>query len=151
MNPHPLLTSFPLVLLWLVLAAELWLLLVRPWPWATSMIRVHLVAAVFATMAAFFSGYQASELANQTFRVPDSVISLHHAWGRALLFLVVVTAAAHEVALRAQFHRSAFRTLYRVLLIASVISVSITNYLGGTLVFEHGAAVRAEFAPERTP
>lgn len=139
---HPPLTAFPVALLTLVVIFE-GIALARPAPGWRHSIEVLLVLAVLAVAAAFFSGYQASDRANQTFTIADEVIAWHHVMGRALLFAIVPCAALRFVAARARFNRTGFYTAYGFALALCLGLVAYTGWLGGELVFEHGAGVRA--------
>ena len=109
-----------------------------------STISVVLVMAVLAVIATFFSGYQASDVADQTFLIDDAVIGYHHVWGRGLLFLVVPCVALQLISERASYNRSIFRGAYLVTLLICLGLAGYTGFLGGKLVFEHGAGVFAE-------
>ena len=109
-----------------------------------SSISVVLVLAAIAVVATFFSGYQASDVADQTFMIDDAVIGYHHVWGRALLFLVVPCAALQLISERASYNRSIFRGAYLVTLLICLGLAGYTGFLGGKLVFEHGAGVFAQ-------
>jgi uncharacterized membrane protein len=138
-NLHPALASFPPVLILIAAALEI---ADRRGRFRTT-IRLHLVLAVIFVTATFFTGYGASETANQTFVVADSVIATHHSVGRLLLFLIFPCAALEVVAHRAVHGRRLFFAAYALTLAACVLLVVYTGYLGGQLVFEHGAGVRA--------
>ena len=141
-NLHPPLAAFPLALLVVVGLLEI-VQLIRPRINFGLVIRVNLILAVVGTVAAFFSGYQASDLANQTFQVADDVIAEHHLWGRLLLFVIVPCATLQILATVAQHGRNWFRCAYYISLIAAIALVLRTGWLGGDLVFQHGAGVRA--------
>jgi len=126
-----------------VLVVVLELVAYRRRPELRAAIEFILVCDVVATTAAFFSGYQGSELADRTFRVPDEPIAWHHACGRLLLFLVVPCAALRFVSTRARFNARAFAIAYGVVLSLCVGLVLYTGYLGGRLVFAFGAGVYA--------
>ncbi|MFM1848173.1 MAG: hypothetical protein RL417_1647 [Pseudomonadota bacterium] len=140
-NLHPPLTAFPLVLLLSIACLEViaWR---RKLDW-NKPIEVLLVFMVVAVVAAFFSGYQASEIADRTFAVPNEPISWHHTIGRFLLFLSIPCAALRFVGARARFNQELFRYGYRLTLAGCIGLAIYTGYLGGELVFRHGAGVYA--------
>jgi uncharacterized membrane protein len=148
-NLHPPLSAFPIVLLVVVVVLELVAYRRRP-EWRTA-IEFLLVLSVVATVAAFFSGYQGSDLADQTFRVSDEVIAWHHTCGRLVLFLVLPCAALRFVCTRARYNARAFAVAYGVVLTVCVGLVLYTGYLGGQLVFAHGAGVYAPLPMEGAP
>jgi len=143
-NLHPPLTAFPLALLVLVVALEIYSRC-RGADWRKP-IEFVLVLMVIAVVAAFFSGYQASDGADRTFLVPDEAISRHHTIGRFLLFLSVPCAALRFVATRARYNARGFDAAYGIVLVICLGLVVYAGYLGGELVFKHGAGVYA--APE---
>ena len=141
-NLHPPLVAFPVALLSVVVFLEVmaaW----RPFSWIRSVISVNLVLAAAAVLVAFFSGYQASELADQTFQVPDDQISWHHAIGRMLLFVIWPCLALGLLYPRARYNRSVLRAGYLFLLLCCFALVLYTGFLGGELVFKFGAGVSA--------
>lgn len=141
-NFHPPLSSVPIVLLVSVGLGEL-LRLFRPEWIPSAAVRFNLVLATGAVILAFLSGYQGSEFANGTFKVSDEVIAVHHFWGRLLLFMVVPCLALEIIAARAQFAAQVFRGLYLLMLVGCIAIAVFTGWLGGQLVFEHGAGVVA--------
>jgi len=136
------LAAFPLVLVCLAFAAEL-LLFFKACPNLASCRSTFLWLAMAAVSAAFFSGYQANDLANQTFIVPDEAIAQHHNLGRILLFCIIPCALLGIFSDKAQHARQAFRAAYLILLSVCLVLVLCTGYLGGKLVFNYGAAVSA--------
>lgn len=142
-NFHPVLTSFPFALLSCVLVAEL-LVLFWPKPFAGIATLWVLVCSILGTLAAFFSGYQASDLANASFVVSDSLIENHHSWGRLLLFAIFPCLALKYAAVNAKYSRNFFKASYLVLLVTCWLLALYTGYLGGNLVFKHGAGVRVQ-------
>ena len=148
-NLHPPLAAFPIALIVVVVLLEVVQFL---WPRLNLhlTIRVNLILAALGTAAAFFSGYQASELANQTFTIADDLIAEHHRWGRLLLFIVVPCAMLQILGSIAQYGKCWFRVAYYLFLLACMVLVLVTGWLGGGLVFEHGAGVRAQVPESST-
>jgi len=139
---HPPLSSVPITLLVLTLLLDVAHVFL-PRGELSHVARVLLVLAALATLAAFFSGYPASDLANQTFVVPDDAISAHHTAGRLLLILVGPCLALRWLSERATHARAMFTGGYAILLTMCVGLALYTGHLGGELVFAHGAGVRA--------
>ena len=105
-----------------------------------NVIFTNLLFAAGFTLLAFLSGYQAKEIASQTFQVSDDLILVHHYWGRALLFCVVPCLAFHFFMQRSG--NLVARYLY-LLSLALITAIAIyAGYLGGELVFSHGAGVK---------
>jgi uncharacterized membrane protein len=145
---HPALTAFPAALLPAALLLEVWSM-VRRSPSASSAARILVTLGVIGVVAAFISGYQASELADQFFEVPDEPISAHHAVGRLLLFVSIPMLAVMWIGEFATHAKGMFQAIYRVLLLVSVGLVCYSGYLGGELIFRYGAGVHARGASPR--
>lgn len=141
-NFHPPLAAFPFALIFVVVLLEV-LQLLRGSLQFEQVIRVNLVIASIFAVLAFFSGYQANDLANQSFVVTDSQISQHHLFGKALLFSLIPCLALRFLAPSAKHGAKVFWGIYYLLLTICFGLVMYTGYLGAELVFGHGAAVRA--------
>ena len=139
---HPPLSAMPLGLIVLAAILEVYYIL-RPSPMVAYAIGINLVAAAIFSLAAFFSGYSAAETANRTFQVTDQAISEHHTFGRLLLFAIIPCAALKIISAIATHNKAIFRGFYLVFLVLSLSLVLYTGYLGGRLVFVHGAGVSA--------
>lgn len=140
---HPVLTAFPVSLLSIVCLSELLQVtgLVKN---LGRVIQVNLfLAAVFIGLA-FFSGYQASELADQSFKISDDVIRVHHGWGRLLLFMIIPCVTFNFLYPIAKYGKGLFRAFYLLLLAGCYGATIYTGFLGGDLVFRHGAGVKLE-------
>ncbi len=146
---HPALSTFPPVLLLIAGALELAALVGVAELRRT--IRLLLWLAVPGVLAAFFSGYQASDSANQTFVIADQAIGAHHNLGRLLAFAIIPCAALEWVATSARHAKAFFEWLYRAVLMTCVGLVISTAYLGGELVFRHGAGVFAIMGTPQAP
>lgn len=142
MDLHPFLTHFPIALLGAVLILEVRSLLTGG-RICNDTSRWLLSLAIVATVASFYSGYGASDMANRTFIVPDDAISRHHTWGRFLLFAAPITGVLQLAAARARYAPVLFRMIYLCLLLISVALSTVTGYYGGELVFRYGAGVTA--------
>ena len=142
LNLHPPLSAFPPALLVLAAGLEIARIFIKK-DWIDPCISTCVALGAFFVACAFFTGYSASEHANGTFQVPDDVIALHHNAGRFLLFAVVPCVALRFAAVFATHGKLGFSVSYRVFLALCVTLVVYTGYLGGKLVFEHGAGVTA--------
>lgn len=143
MNLHPVLSSFPLALLCLTIIFEV---LNRSHYRGSLEItaKIAITLAAISIGAAFYSGYGAAENADQTFRISDDVISSHHSMGRLLLFSVIPCALLRYFTASATYGRRVFDAIYLILLAATFGLVIATGFLGGELVFRHGAGVFAK-------
>lgn len=140
-NLHPALSSFPLPLLTLLIIIEIFQVTTKSTSYEAAN-KLIAWAVLLAVLAAFFSGYQGADFANGAFKVADEVIAQHHLIGKLLLFSAVPTVLAALVRSKAKFGREAFSWIYRILLVISFSLAATAGYLGGNLVFEHGAGVR---------
>lgn len=140
---HPPLTVFPPALISVVLLLEL-VFLFRPYPWIRRVSEVNLALAGVGVVAAFFSGYQAITVAEKTFKIAPELIATHHQFGKLLLFAIIPTVTLGFLHSRATHGKSGFRAAYLFSLALSFALVVYACYLGGDLVFVHGAGVRAK-------
>ncbi len=140
---HPPLVSFPFVLLFLILVSELSLL---KWPSdiLSKVIWLILGVTVVISICAYLSGHEASERVSQTFVVADEAVGEHFLWAKIFLYAAVVTFLLKSVAMVAKFHKSVWQALYLFVLMVSFVLVVYAGFLGGRLVFDHGAGVRAK-------
>lgn len=140
-NFHPVLSSFPFALLSVCVLLEMCSFF-RADQRLQFVIGINLSLAGAGALAAFFSGYQAAELANQSFSVADELISQHHSYGRLLLFAILPCLALKYFSLRASFNKRGFRYAYLGFLAISFGLIIMTGFLGANLVFAHGAGVK---------
>jgi uncharacterized membrane protein len=144
---HPALTTLPSAMILSIFVLECLHLYPRSSRWrqhTQAALPVLHVLACLGVGAAFFSGYSASERANQSFCLQTDPIEWHHLCGRALLFLYPAVVALFFTARSAQYSRRLFQGLYLMGLLVSTMLVAYTAYLGGELVFSHGAGVLVE-------
>ena len=141
-NIHPPLVAFPAALLVVALLLEVLSLVKKSEPLSYAA-RINLLIGSVMSLAAFFSGYQANEFADQTFKISDDVISRHHFYGRLLLFTVIPSCICKYAADFGSYHKNVFRYCSLFALFISVCLVAITGFLGGELVFRYGAGVYA--------
>lgn len=142
-NLHPPLTAFPLALIVCIAFLQL-LYLIKKSAALRNAININFILSVLATIAAFFSGYQAGDMADKTFAIDDALIAAHHSYGRLLLFTFITCAAFRLASEKAAYNRNFFSALYYITLLISLVLVIYTGYLGGNLVFVHGAGVSAQ-------
>ena len=139
---HPALASAPAVIIALLLLLEL-VVFIRKYGDCAYLREVLAGLFFIVVIAAFLSGYHANEFANQTFLVPDEVIAIHHRWGKALLFGSFGLALVATLSKRATHSKQLFTTIYWILLFGACACTWWTSFLGGSLVFAHGAGVYA--------
>ena len=145
-NFHPPLSSFPAVTLVLAVASELIAFFKRHNKLASNSYRVMAQRLIFIgccfTCVTYLSGYFGEDQASQTFEVPTNIIATHQAWAKAILVslipLIIFTI------LRNMSAKLAVNVLYYFFLTLSLGLTIYTSYLGGTLVFKHGAGVEVQ-------
>ena len=145
-NLHPPLSGIPFALLSLALLLEL-LCMWREYSGLKTVARVNLRAAAIISIATFFSGYFEADSASVSFSVPEDALATHFVYGRASMCILLLTVAAEYLAARATHYPMLFRLLYYSVLLASMALLSWTGWLGGELVFTHGAGVTAPIPP----
>jgi uncharacterized membrane protein len=138
---HPPLTSFPFVLLWVVVAFDLSEYLFKKDFYKFSVL--FSVVSLVAAFVAYQSGHQASQHASVSFQVADEIIGEHFLWAKISLFTLVTTVIFKVVGLFAKFNQNVFKLMAAALALATALIITWVGHLGGTLVFEHGAGVRA--------
>ncbi|MBX7145526.1 MAG: hypothetical protein K1X79_13835 [Oligoflexia bacterium] len=139
---HPILVHLPTALIAGVLVLEIWYLLRRNQAEHSQQTWL-LLLAMLGVLSAFFSGYQANDLANAAFIIPDEPISNHHVMGRAVLFALPLTLALQMAAAHAKHGRVGFRVVYLLSLALSTGLVLYAAVLGSQLVYKLGAGVGA--------
>jgi uncharacterized membrane protein len=140
---HPPLSAFPVALITVIVLLEAARFFLK-WEGISSAIKINLVLAAAMLLAAFFSGYQASDYADGTFKIPDDAIAEHHKFGKILLFTFLPCVMLRFIESRAMHGKKIFHWTYLAFLAASFLILIQTGYLGGKLVFKLGAGVRAE-------
>ena len=152
-NPHPPLSGFPFVLVFLLTALELRALFLKGDDlkvWNDRTVGVLLSFSLVMIPLTYFSGYFGADFANARFEVPEELILQHQLWGKSALFLMIGCGVAFALYSAAPQHkagaRKGLRLLYRIGIFSLVALLARASYLGGQLVFEHGAGVRAPIA-----
>lgn len=139
---HPAIVHFPIALLLVGFGLELAGRLRRA-EWMRRAAAALLVLAALASAAAFLSGKQAEEAAEDA-GVPDAPIESHEAAGTWTMILAALAAGVRLVEGNGQ--RPVTRWAAPVALAlyaAAAASASLAGYRGGELVYKHGAGVRA--------
>ncbi|MCB0338443.1 MAG: hypothetical protein KDD53_02515 [Bdellovibrionales bacterium] len=139
---HPFLSSFPVVLCSCALLSEFLFVFSKRREFRL-VTRFSIVLLLLSTIAAFLSGYLASDLANQTFVISNDLIERHHFTGQILLFLVFPLSILNFARDYASYGKLGFSITFQVVLLATVLTAFVTGFRGGELVFEHGAGVSA--------
>ncbi len=139
-NLHPVLTTFPLSLICVVVVFEAYAI-ARKSASFNSAINLTLGLALVLAVAAFFSGYYARELAGELSPVLSNHVATHHQFGRLMLFAIFPCVALRFISEKAKYYKRGFRITYLVALMITLALVIYTGYLGGVLVFKQGVGV----------
>jgi uncharacterized membrane protein len=97
--------------------------------------------ACLFSLPTFVTGYVASGPAYEVFGVPVESIAWHHWVSRGLVFTLIPLAALAWIIFRGGKKLFRVRQFYQTLLLFSWGLALYTGYLGGQLVFVHGAGV----------
>ncbi len=141
-NPHPPLTAFPAVLLLAAVIGEFLAVLTKARSWRDFSARALLLSLVFSPLT-FFSGYWGAENASQTFTINEELIANHEGYAKLFMLALFVTALLAMVSRRATLNVALFRGIYLTMLCVSTGLAVYVGFLGGSLVFLHGAGVSA--------
>ena len=101
----------------------------------------------FAAPLTYYSGFWGVDFANQSFNVSNEVIAKHQMFARFFLIVLGVCVLFRLLESRALYGKRLIKGLYLLFLLGSIILVAYTSWLGGELVFAHGAGVRAPENP----
>lgn len=140
-NPHPPLSSFPFVILSLLLLIEVYSLFaknkssIRP----VSIFLVTILAII--SPLTYYSGFWGLEFAEQSFTIPDAKIDQHQMYARLYLITLVPTSLFYSLKTSNE-NSKILCYLYRLSLLLSLALVGYVSFLGGSLVFNHGAGVK---------
>ena len=150
MNIHPPLSAFPVTIVVLLVIAEAAQLTSR------SFQPRHVSTFLLVVLALFFpitylSGYIGAEYAldpSATFSVSAEQIDLHRNLAQLSLFSLVPLLLLGYLRYLGDSCGQSIKWLYRASVLVYALLVCATGYLGGQLVFTHGAGV---YAPSPLP
>ena len=108
-----------------------------------------LIVGVLGAAAAVRTGEEAGEAAEKH-GVPEQAVDAHEEMAVVTLWVGVAAVLARAVAGRMGPLRGGVAGLALVLHLAAAVTVGITGYRGGRLVFEHGASVKVHGQPVTT-
>lgn len=139
-NVHPVFSSLPFAFFSLLIAVEL----ISYFSVAGSLrvaVDVLIPAIGIAVLLAFFSGYQGAEFVQTGSEALNEAVAVHHRSGKILLFFLFPFIGVFYAARYASQNQKAFRIIYLLLLVVCYALVIRSGFLGGDLVFSHGAGV----------
>jgi len=135
---HAMVIHFPIALLMVGFLSELIALFTKKEFFSTAAFYLLVLGALGAT-AAYLSGSYAGEgIEDGPLKIP---MELHEQAATITLVLAIVTAIFKSVILLFKYKKSWSKWLGILLFLAVVGAVARTGYLGGQLVYSHGAGV----------
>ena len=138
---HPATATLPFSVFILALGLEVWQRF-HPNKDYSLLVSILLWSAFGGITLAFLTGYYAADTSNQSFEVPESDIIFHHRISRVTLILIGLSVGLNFIYTRAKTKSNLLNYAYVSLLWVTLGLLLFTGYLGGELVFRHGAGVR---------
>jgi uncharacterized membrane protein len=142
---HPLIVHTPVALL---IVSALFELVGRATDvaWWRKAAFAMLIVGVLGAAAAVLTGGPAGDAAEKL-GVPEPAVDAHEEMAQVTLWVGVAAVLARAVAGRMGAARGAMATLGLLLHLAAAVTVGVTGFRGGKLVFDHGAGVRVNGQP----
>lgn len=135
---HAMVIHFPIALLMLGFLSELVGHLIRK-PFFSQAAFYLLILGTFGTIVAYLSGDAAGEGMEEG--TLGRAIGMHEEAATIAVWLAVATSLLNSAGLFFKLHNKWFKVISVVLFAALIGAVSRTAYLGGQLVYKHGAGV----------
>jgi uncharacterized membrane protein len=135
---HAMLIHFPIALLIIGFLSELLGLLLKK-AFFNQVAFYLLLLGTFGTIAAYLTGNAAGEGMEEG--TLGKAIGMHEEAAFITLWLTIVTSLAYSALLFFTYQKKWAKLLSIVLFAAVIGSISRTAYLGGQLVYKHGAGV----------
>lgn len=138
-NPHPPLTGFPIVITTLFILVELYSLfknrVLKP-------LSVFLLSSlVVFSVSTFISGYFGFDYANTIKDTPENLVDRHQSFAKVHLILLVIMIIFYSLKEFYNLKNKLFISSYFLTIIIFAINIYYVGFLGGQLVFKHGAGV----------
>ncbi len=138
-NPHPPLTGFPIVITTLFIFVELYSLLKKK---GLKPLSVFLLSClVIFSVSTFISGYFGFDYANTIKNVPENLVDSHQSFAKVHLILLVLMIIFYSLKEFYHLRSKLFIGSYFLILIIFALNIYYVGFLGGQLVFKHGAGV----------
>ena len=139
---HAMIIHFPIALLMVGFLSEIIALFSKKEFFSNAAFYLLLLGAMGAT-AAYLSGSYAGEgIEDGPLKIP---MELHEQAATITLWFAIVTALFRVIIFYFKYNRSWTKWLGIILFLVLVGSVARTGYLGGQLVYSHGAGVQMSF------
>jgi uncharacterized membrane protein len=139
MDYHPIIVHFPITLILTSLFFDL-LGLLKPKTSLGDLALYLFIPGVLSTILAGVTGHQAAHRIPQHMQ-PFAPLDQHASWANATIWFSI---ALLMLRLHPRFHHSRLpwvRFLFLLMHFLLGITISITGYLGGVLVYQHGIGV----------
>lgn len=138
-NPHPPLTGFPIVITTLFIFIELYSLLKKK---DLKPLSVFLLSCLLVfSISTFISGFFGFDYANTIKDVPENLVDQHQSFAKVHLILLVLMIIFYSLREFYNLGSKFFITSYFLILIIFALNIYYVGFLGGELVFKHGAGV----------
>ncbi len=137
---HPLLTSFPIVLISLAVLSDIIFYFTQRTIWLQFNYFVLLLGMLFSLLA-FFSGLIASSNASElSSNLPEQQIAYHYSIAKLILFAYIPLILFRYL----RFERKIFGLAYYFFCLLQFTLIAYTGHLGGDLVFKHGIGIQTD-------
>ena len=150
MNFHPIIVHFPIALLLTSVFFDFLALLLKPQSALQTAAFYLLILGVLFGIAAGISGDSAAQALSESHHFhPDIQVHADFANGTIWLSILLLVSRAYFT-IRGHFF-SGWKAAYLILGLVTACLLSMTGYLGGRLVFEHGLGVKSASERARNP
>lgn len=136
---HAMIIHFPIALLMAGFFSEVIALFIKKEFFSQAAFYLLILGALGATAAYLTGGYAGEGIEEGPLKNP---MELHEEAATITLWLAIVTALFRAVIFYFKYNRIWLKWLGIILFTALVGSVALTGYLGGQLVYNHGAGVQ---------
>lgn len=135
---HAMIIHFPIALLMAGFLSEIIALFSKKEFFSQAAFYLLILGALGATVAYITGSYAGEGIEDGPLYIP---MELHEEAATVTLWLAIVTALFRSVVIYFKYTRTWVKWLGIILFTALAGSVSLTGYLGGQLVYSHGAGV----------
>lgn len=145
---HAMVVHFPIALLIIGFLSEIIALFVKK-PFFRQAAFYLLLLGTFGTIAAYLSGNAAGEGIEEG--ALGKALELHEQAATISLWLTIITAIVYLSLYIFKYNKTWVRIVSIILFAGVIGAISRTGYLGGQLVYKHGAGVQLELPDFSNP
>jgi len=150
-NLHPAIVHFPIALLSLAFALDVFFLIFKRPAWLDHAATLTYILGTLGATAAYFAGRQAADSVENVLPQAQLAMGIHSDWALyTLLAFFLVSVLRLVISRPGAAARAPFRFGATVLGAVAVGMLLRTADLGGSLVFKYGVTVRAPQSAQRT-